>query len=66
MEYNGQLSQPATVIYDDRKGEKIELTFDTFSEVLATVKTLSDEGRYCEVHQGSNVYNNNDWIKPQK
>lgn len=66
MQYNGQLSEPATVIYTDKKGDKQKLTFNSFSEVLAIVKSLSDEGRYCEIHQGNNVYSNNDWLKPQK
>lgn len=65
MDYNGQLSEPATVIYSDRKGEKQELTFTSFGEVLAVVKSLSDEGRHCEIHQGSSIYTNDDWVKPQ-
>lgn len=44
---------------------KKKITFHKFSEVLAVVKALSDEGRYCEIHQGKSIYTNTDWIKPQ-
>lgn len=60
--YSGQLSQPVTVIYKDHKGNDEALTFDSFADIIAVVKSLSEQGRPCEIHQGNNIYTNSDWL----